>query len=99
VHPLLAPLGPPPDEAIYKDPDAVKAALQAHARDNGYGISVTSSEAILNGSFGGVWSRRFGRRDLRHIWQVVYLWMEPVLSCFPFLPRRYVYVVPGIISN
>jgi hypothetical protein len=25
-----APLGPPPDEAIYKDPLAVKAALQNH---------------------------------------------------------------------
>jgi hypothetical protein len=41
--PLLAPLGPAPDEAIYADPDAVKAALQAHARENGYAVSVTSS--------------------------------------------------------
>jgi hypothetical protein len=41
--PLLAPLGLAPDEAIYADPDAVKAALQAHARENGYAVSVTSS--------------------------------------------------------
>ena len=39
-----APLGPPPEEAIYADAKAVQAALQSHARDNGYGISVTSSK-------------------------------------------------------
>jgi hypothetical protein len=38
-----APLGLPPDEATYTTLEDVKAALQSHARDNGYGISVTSS--------------------------------------------------------
>jgi hypothetical protein len=38
-----APLGPPPDEAIYEDIPAVKAALQKHAREHGYSISVGSS--------------------------------------------------------
>ena len=37
------PLGLPPDKATYTTPEAVKAALQSYARDNGYGISVTSS--------------------------------------------------------
>ena len=39
-----APLGLPLDEAIYTTPEAVKAALQSHARDNGYGVSVSSSK-------------------------------------------------------
>jgi hypothetical protein len=38
-----APLGPPPDEAIYEDLQAVKAALQEHARQHGYSITVSSS--------------------------------------------------------
>ena len=39
----LAPLGPAIAEAIYKDPPTVKDALQAHAAQNGYSISVQSS--------------------------------------------------------
>jgi hypothetical protein len=39
----LAPLGPPPDEAIYKDLKTVKAALQGHAGHHGYSITATSS--------------------------------------------------------
>jgi hypothetical protein len=39
-----APLGLPFDEATYTTPEAVKAALQNHARDNSYGVSVSSSE-------------------------------------------------------
>jgi hypothetical protein len=39
-----APLGLPLDEATYATPGAVKAALQSHARDNGYGVSVSSSK-------------------------------------------------------
>jgi hypothetical protein len=39
-----APLGPPLEEAIYADAKAVQAALQSHARDNGYGISIASSK-------------------------------------------------------
>jgi hypothetical protein len=41
--PLLAPLGPAPDEAVYTDLKAVKAALNKHACDHGYGIGVASS--------------------------------------------------------
>jgi hypothetical protein len=40
----LAALGPPPDEAIYKDPETAKIALQDHARRNGYSIAVASSK-------------------------------------------------------
>jgi hypothetical protein len=39
-----APLGLPLDEATYATPEAVKAALQSHAQDNGYGVSVSSSK-------------------------------------------------------
>jgi hypothetical protein len=39
---LFALLGPAPDEAIYIDLNTVKAALQAHAQENGYAVSVTS---------------------------------------------------------
>lgn len=39
---LLASLGPPFLEATYTNPEAVKAALQAHFRVNGYGVSVDS---------------------------------------------------------
>jgi hypothetical protein len=39
-----APLGPPLEEAIYADTKAIQAALQSHARDNGYGISIASSK-------------------------------------------------------
>ena len=39
-----APLGLPFDEATYTTPEAVKAALQSHARDNNYGVSVSSSK-------------------------------------------------------
>jgi hypothetical protein len=39
-----APLGLPLEEAIYADAKAVQAALQGLARDNGYGIAVTSSK-------------------------------------------------------
>lgn len=38
-----APLGPPLAEAIYPDPTAAKAALQEHARVNGYGTGIDSS--------------------------------------------------------
>lgn len=38
-----APLGPAIAEAIYKDPPAVKDALQAHAAQNGHSIFVQSS--------------------------------------------------------
>ena len=37
------PLGPALDEAIYEDPSAIKAALQAHAKENGYAVSYNSS--------------------------------------------------------
>ena len=40
--PLLAPLGGPINEAVYSDLATAKAALQAHARGNGYAISVES---------------------------------------------------------
>jgi hypothetical protein len=39
----LAPLGPPPDEIVYSTLEAAKSALQNHARENGYGVSVVSS--------------------------------------------------------
>ena len=39
-----APLGLPLEEATYATPAAVKAALQSHARDNGYGVSVSLEE-------------------------------------------------------
>jgi hypothetical protein len=39
-----APLCPPLEEAIYADTKAVQAALQGYARDNRYGIAVTSSK-------------------------------------------------------
>ena len=38
-----APLGPPLDEATYDTLESAKAALQSHARDNGYRISIMSS--------------------------------------------------------
>jgi hypothetical protein len=38
-----APLGPAIAEAIYTDPKAAKAALQAHAGGHGYSITVQSS--------------------------------------------------------
>jgi hypothetical protein len=40
---MPAPLGPAIVEAIYKDPPAVKDALQVHAAQNGYSISIQSS--------------------------------------------------------
>ena len=39
----LAPLGPAIAETVYDDPKAVKDALQAHAGQNGYSITVSSS--------------------------------------------------------
>jgi hypothetical protein len=41
-----APLGPPPDEVVYCTLEAAKSALQNHARENGYGISVMSSREL-----------------------------------------------------
>jgi hypothetical protein len=41
---ILAPLGPPPDEAKYLDQAAAKAALQAYGRAHGYSILVKSSQ-------------------------------------------------------
>jgi hypothetical protein len=43
MAPPTAPLGPPLAEAIYPDSTAAKAALQEHARVNGYGIGIDSS--------------------------------------------------------
>jgi transcription factor AFT len=54
--PILAPLGPPPDEAEYTDQATAKAALQSHARAHGYSISVESScsqHTVYNCSKGG----------------------------------------------
>jgi hypothetical protein len=39
----FASLGLPPIEAVYTEPDAIKAALQKHAADNGYSVAVESS--------------------------------------------------------
>jgi hypothetical protein len=39
----LAALGPPPNEAVYSNLDAVKAALQAHGGAHGYSIVIDSS--------------------------------------------------------
>jgi fermentation-respiration switch protein FrsA (DUF1100 family) len=38
-------LGPPIPLGVYSDPKAVKAALQAHACQNGYAITVSSSSS------------------------------------------------------
>lgn len=38
-----APLGPQLPDGLYPDLDAVKAALQVHARGNGYGVAIESS--------------------------------------------------------
>jgi hypothetical protein len=40
----LSPLSLPPDKVIYSILEAAKAALQNHARDNGYGISISHLE-------------------------------------------------------
>jgi hypothetical protein len=40
------PLGPPPDEIVYCTLEAAKSALQNHARENGYGVSVMSSRVL-----------------------------------------------------
>ena len=39
------PLGPPPPTGQYTDRDAIKAALQAYARNNSFAIKVDSSTA------------------------------------------------------
>jgi hypothetical protein len=41
----LAPLGDPVAEAVYADLPAAKAALQEHAKANGFAVSVDSSNA------------------------------------------------------
>ena len=40
--PTPAPLGSPLQTAVYPDLDAVRAALQARACGNGYGIAIES---------------------------------------------------------
>jgi hypothetical protein len=40
----LALLGSPPDEGNYTDTEAIKAALQAHGRINGYSIAIDSNK-------------------------------------------------------
>jgi hypothetical protein len=42
----LAPLGPPPVEAIYADPETAKKALQSHAAANSYSTAVASYKAL-----------------------------------------------------
>jgi hypothetical protein len=42
----LPALRPPLDEAVYKDPETAKIALQDHARRNGYSIEVASSKSL-----------------------------------------------------
>ena len=42
----LRPLGPLPPKAIYPTPEALFAALQSHARDNGYAISKDSTSTV-----------------------------------------------------
>lgn len=42
----LAPLGPPIAEVTCSDLQAAKSALQAHSGENGYAISVESSNAL-----------------------------------------------------
>jgi len=56
-----APLGPLFDEAVYKDFATIKAALQEHARINGFAISVHSSReqrAIFKCTKGGKYDDR-----------------------------------------
>jgi hypothetical protein len=62
-----APLGPPPDEATYKDLQAVKAALQEHAGHHGYSITVTSSReqrAVYMCSKGGNYDGKGKKQDV-----------------------------------
>jgi hypothetical protein len=61
------PLGPPPDEAIYKDLKAVKAALQGHAGHHGYSITATSSQdqrAVYMCSKGGSYDNKGKKQDV-----------------------------------
>ena len=55
------PLGTAFNEAIYTSPAAVRAALQAHAKGNGYAISTTSSTStrvVFSCSKGGKYDNR-----------------------------------------
>jgi FAR1 DNA-binding domain len=59
---ILAPLGEPFSEAIYTEISAVRAALEDHARTNGYAIGVKSSKAqrfLYRCSKGGKYDSRF----------------------------------------
>jgi hypothetical protein len=58
---MPAPLGPPFGEAVFKDFATIKAALQEHARINGFAISVHSSReqrAIFKCTKGGKYDDR-----------------------------------------
>jgi hypothetical protein len=59
---MLVPLGPPLQTTVYPDLDAAKAALQAHARDNRYGVAIESSDkwrTFFRCSKGGRYDNRF----------------------------------------
>jgi hypothetical protein len=62
----LATLSPPPNEPIYKDLKAVRAALQRHARHHGYNITAASSRdqrAVYMCSKGGSYDNKGKKQD------------------------------------
>jgi hypothetical protein len=68
-----APLAPPPDEAIYEDLQAVKAALQEHAGQHGHSITVGSSReqrAVYICSKGGKYNDKGKKEDVHDVYEL-----------------------------